>query len=443
MKPPSSIRHDTEIFMSQSQNFASQEHAWLKNRRDILHFLLQEEENFSNTSIQDVFERSIFETRFWKLFSSSFGLHPSHSALEFHRYICKYMDEIVESRVTDRLHPVLDKSFANQLKPHLSARGVRFRDIRVTDIIFQLEGESSAVCYIQASDKFGNVLLPVATEDIVIVTIGSLTSGTVTGTTAAPPPATPSKAESLLDNTWRLWFALAKKSQRFGNPSSFCTRLSESRLGMFTVNLSSRHHTQIRARSMEAYAGGHDIAIISESAWSLQVSFPGQLDFADGGRGICSVIGYCFTPDRLGHYVKNPMFTCSGDEVLAELLGYLDIPGDDILLNATTRPIILPLGLSPLMRRDCGDRPEIIPRQTRNIALIGQYVEMAEETALTMDYGTRSALTAVKQLVGPRLYLTEVQKSFLSARYGHRSTGVNDLCDLETSDNNRKQSSSL
>lgn len=75
MKPPSSIRHDTEIFMSQSQNFASQEHAWLKNRRDILHFLLQEEENFSNTSIQDVFERSIFETRFWKLFSSRYVPH--------------------------------------------------------------------------------------------------------------------------------------------------------------------------------------------------------------------------------------------------------------------------------------------------------------------------------------------------------------------------------
>lgn len=43
---------------------------WRKNRKDILHFLLQDEEAYEGLSIQLVFDESFFDTYFWRLFSS-------------------------------------------------------------------------------------------------------------------------------------------------------------------------------------------------------------------------------------------------------------------------------------------------------------------------------------------------------------------------------------
>ncbi|RAL12621.1 uncharacterized protein BO97DRAFT_389635 [Aspergillus homomorphus CBS 101889] len=413
--------------MSEPVNFITtlgQKQVWRKNRKDILNFILQDEDRFEGMSIQVVFDSSFFNSYFWRLFSSSFGLRPLHSAVEFHRYICKYLDEVIvhSIQIANPLQFTLRTTALQPLRCHLRDQGVRFQNLLVTDIMFHPDSEPKTACSIQGLNKRGPVLLPVGPEDILIITIGFSASGLSTGTTATAPPTVSAKAEMLLDPSWSLWYALAKKSPKFGNPSSFCTHLPDSRLGMFVIHLPRSDFDEIYTHLLETkpilY---HEDETITHSSWSLKLVFPQQEESVERPNGTRSILGYCFTPDQLGEHTRKPMHACSGDEILAEVLGCLNLPPEGIILRARTVPYILPLGLSPLLKRDHGDRPEIIPPNTTNIALVGQYVEIPEDTALMTEYSVRSAQLAVNRLMGPKMSLSEVHKSFLAARYGRKA----------------------
>lgn len=81
------------------------------------------------------------------------------------------------------------------------------------------------------------------------------------------------------------------------------------------------------------------------------------------------------------------------------------------------------LGLSPLLKRDYRDRLDITPCDTTNIALVGQYAELVDETALSMEYGVRCAQLAVRRVMGWNSERCEVKSSFLVAQYGTRARG--------------------
>ncbi|PYH44051.1 uncharacterized protein BP01DRAFT_88123 [Aspergillus saccharolyticus JOP 1030-1] len=429
-------RHRTEVFMSEPINFLSHlgcKQVWRKNRKDVLHFLLQDEAEYEGMSIQRVFDESFFDSYFWRLFSSSFGLRPLHSAVEFHRYISKYLDEVIGNtiHVADPLPFSLRRTVLRPLRAYLRNQGVQFRHLLVTDIHFTPEREPKTACGIQAVGKRGAVLLPVQAEDRVIVTIGSAASGISTGSPAAAPPASSTRAELLLDPSWSLWFALARKSSQCGNPSSFCTHLPDSRLGMFVIHLpradfDAIHRRMLPTNSSSAAAGGRTDASITHSPWTFKLIFSAdEPSPASTSRNPPTpypcILGYGFTPDTTGHHIQKPMHACSGDEILAELLGCLDLPADPIIRTARVIPYTLPLGLSPLLQRGPGDRPAITPSDLANVALVGQYVEVPEETALMTAYSVRSAQLAVQRLVGaPTETVSEVHKSFLAARYGRK-----------------------
>lgn len=82
----------------------------------------------------------------------------------------------------------------------------------------------------------------------------------------------------------------------------------------------------------------------------------------------------------------------------------------------------MPFGLSPLLRRSYGDRPNVIPRDTTNIALVGQYVETEDETALGLEYGVRCAKLAVHHLMKLGNKLPDIKMSKIVARYGNQIT---------------------
>jgi len=52
------------------------------------------------------------------------------------------------------------------------------------------------------------------------------------------------------------------------------------------------------------------------------------------------------------------------------------------------------------MPRSAEDRPEIRPKGTANIALLGQFCEMPRDTVFTVEYSVRSARQAVHDLTG-------------------------------------------
>jgi len=87
---------------------------------------------------------------------------------------------------------------------------------------------------------------------------------------------------------------------------------------------------------------------------------------------------------------------------MAELLGHLNITVEvsKILNAATCIPCMMPFLTSQFLRRGHGDRPQVIPKETRNLALIGQFCELPDDVVFTVEYSVRSAQTAVYRLLG-------------------------------------------
>lgn len=77
----------------------------------------------------------------------------------------------------------------------------------------------------------------VGANNIVIVSLGSIMSGSTSGTNKSPPCLEPLETENILDENWSLWLDLGTKNPKLGDPYNFCTRQSETRLESFTVTL--------------------------------------------------------------------------------------------------------------------------------------------------------------------------------------------------------------
>jgi oleate hydratase len=60
----------------------------------------------------------------------------------------------------------------------------------------------------------------------------------------------------------------------------------------------------------------------------------------------------------------------------------------------------MPFITSQFLRREKGDRPQVVPDGWRNLAFTGQFCEMPEDVVFTVEYSIRSAQTAVYTLLG-------------------------------------------
>jgi oleate hydratase len=52
------------------------------------------------------------------------------------------------------------------------------------------------------------------------------------------------------------------------------------------------------------------------------------------------------------------------------------------------------------MPRKHGDRPLLVPRGSRNLAFISQFVEIPDDVVFTVEYSVRAAQMAVYELLG-------------------------------------------
>lgn len=341
--------------------------------------------------------------------------------MELHRQLCEYFDYVQQSniQIASPLQLVSKPSIFWRLQSFLMEQGVVFSTgLSVFDLSFSSDSEPHTICGIKALEDGKPVFLPVTEDDIVIIKLGSPISGSICGSAAVPPSRIPAKAEDLFNCDWSLWFRLAKASTKFGNPSAFCTHVSESLLATFTILIPPPEYRRICEQV--THTQDHDGHLISlgHSSWSMNIVFPQSQPLKSQEQNSCTLMGYALTPKENGNLVKRPMCACSGDEILAELLWQLNLPFDRIIGKATVNFHLLPLGLSPLLTRSDGDRPNSIPANTTNLALIGQYVEIEGESTLSLEYGVRSAELAVQHLLKLDINVPKVRKSTVVARFG-------------------------
>jgi oleate hydratase len=349
--------------------------------------------------------------------------------MEFHRHLCEYSDYVQKSNIQTAcpLQLIAEAPIIPNLRIFLKAKGVGFlTGITVFDINFFPDTEPRTICGIQALYNGNPVILPVAEDDIVIIKIGSPISGLISGGSGDPLSGIPVEAENFLNCDWSLWYRLAKASSKFGNPSAFCTHISESLLETFTALMPLTDYKMIYEQMTHTQIHDGHLISIAQSNWSLKIVFPQSQIVNSHQKQTHALIGYALTPKELGNFVKKPMCVCSGDEILAELLWQFNMPFDNILERITVNSYLLPLGLSPLLPRGHEDRPICVPSNTTNIALVGQFVEIVGESTLSLEYGVRSAELAVNHLLDLGIDLPKVKRSIAVTRYG--SLSRSDLC---------------
>lgn len=249
--------------------------------------------------------------------------------------------------------------------------------------------------------------------DIVIATLGSTSAGASLGTNLSSPPNLSLNWENEVACDWRFWQRLAQHSPKFGCPNNFLSQGLRSTVETFTTTFHGPEFMVLYEKLTHDRPGTGAIITLAESNWAISLSIPRQPVFSSQSRSTNIISGYALRPANEGRFVKKPMYKCSGQEILIEILSFLEFPIQPLLSTSRTIPYGMPFGTAPFLSRRKGDRPRVIPQDTTNIACIGQFVEIPDDTTLAMEYSVHSAQIAVTELMGLPQPPDEVKKSLL------------------------------
>lgn len=255
----------------------------------------------------------------------------------------------------------------------------------------------------------GTGLIHVQKYDLVFITLGSMTACSSLGTNTISIRSLPTVAESLQspDGAWQLWSSLANSavnphSEKFGNPSNFYTRVDESNWLSFTVTLKNEDFfDRLEAWTGNA-AGIGALLTFKDSPWLMSIVVPHQPHFLNQKFGTQVFWGYGLFPAQVGDFVKKSMASATGKEILTELLHQLNFPLEPTLSTSITTTCMMPYITSQFLTRKSGDRPDVIPEGSTNLALLGQYVEIPKDTVFTVEYSVRGAQLAVSEFMGTK-----------------------------------------
>lgn len=110
---------------------------------------------------------------------------------------------------------------------------------------------------------------------------------------------------------------------------------------------------------------------------------------------------------------------CDGIELCEEWLYQMGVPESEIkkmAIDATTIPNHMPYITSYFMPRALGDRPKVVPKNSKNLAFIGNFAETERDTVFTTEYSVRTAMEAVYTLLNVDRGVPEVFASAFDVR---------------------------
>jgi oleate hydratase len=109
------------------------------------------------------------------------------------------------------------------------------------------------------------------------------------------------------------------------------------------------------------------------------------------------------------------MSECSGAEILQELCGHLRFDRETVEL-ANCIPCRMPYITSMFMPRTQEDRPLPVPRESKNLAFVSQFVEIPNDVVFTVEYSVRAAQMAVYEFLGIRREIPPISSHDKSLR---------------------------
>jgi oleate hydratase len=351
--------------------------------------------------IEEFFPADFFQTEFWLLWSTIMGSLPQHGATEFRRYLNRALGLFPD--LSDMRHilrtPICQyQAFIEPLVAWLQAHGVKLqtgtfvRDIGLAPAMDRITVERLEC------ERDGVVSpVPVGPEDIVLVTTGSQIADLSAGSMTEPPPKRRGNA------SWMLWQHLAERRPGFGAPKVFFGDdvVSDSRWVTFTVTTTGDEFISQITTLTGSELGRGGLVTLKDSSWVLSLTIFNQPEVIGQPEGTKIWWGYGLYPERTGDFVQKRMDECTGAEILEEVLRHLrfDRQLDAIMASSICVPCDMPYVNNIWMPRKRSDRPPPVPVGSTNLGLIGQYVEVGQEVAFTIEYSARTAWEAIHTLL--------------------------------------------
>jgi oleate hydratase len=367
---------------------------------DLVRLGLTPEALLDGRRIEEFFAPGFFSTQFWLLWSTIFGSLPQHSATEFRRYMNRALalfPDLSDLRHVLRTPVNQHQAFIEPLVAWLRPRGVKFlasavvRDIglapsdgriTVNRVDYEREGTATSVA--------------VAPDDVVLVTTGSQVEDLSVGSmTEAPRPRGGGHSSAL-------WKRLAQQRTGFGNPYLFfsAVQVPSSRWVTFTVTTTGTEFLDQLSALTGSKPGFGGLVTLKDSGWLLSLTIFYQPEVVGQPRGTYVWWGYGLYPERNGDYVPKRMDACTGAEILEEVVRQLRFDQlDRIKASSICVPCDMPYVNNIWMPRSRTDRPPVVPEGATNLGLIGQYVEVSQDIAFTIEYSARTAWEAVHLLL--------------------------------------------
>ena len=133
--------------------------------------------------------------------------------------------------------------------------------------------------------------------------------------------------------------------------------------------------------------GEGGLVTFANSSWLASMVLPHQPHFIGQPKDVDVFWGYGLFVDKPGDFVKKPMHACTGREILTEIMGHLRIEAaaSRILETSTCIPCMMPFITSQFLRREKGDRPQVVPAGWTNLAFTGQFCELTDDVVFTVD----------------------------------------------------------
>lgn len=398
------------------------------NVRELTKLTLATEEELGATTVEEYFSPSYLETDMWCYWRSMFAFEPWHSVVEMRRYMNRFMHLLPGmSRLRDILFTKYNQydSLVLPVERMLKAQGVTFDlGTQVTDLDIDIAADSKTVTAIHLVRDGKPETIATTADDLVFVTNGSMTENSTTG--SMTEPAILNRGEG---GCWTLWKNIAAKDPAFGRPEVFCSDIDKTKWLSFTITATDspmadllRKFTGRDPFSGNGVTGG--IMTIRDSSWLMSATCNRQPQWPDQPDNCLVIWAYGLYPDNVGDFIKKPMNDCTGEELVSELLYHWGAQDQiaEILKTVKVVPCMMPYITSQFMPRVKGDRPDVIPAGSKNLAFLGQFAEIPDDCVFTVEYSVRSAMMAVYTLLGLNKTPPEVWPSRFDVRVIAKAT---------------------
>ena len=373
-----------------------------KNSHELTQLLLTKEEDLGTQTVEEYFKSNFFETDMWLYWRSMFAFEPWHSVVEMKRYMQRFIHLMPGmSTMRDLLFTKYNQydSLILPLKKLLESKGVNFvYNTTVTDLEIDIKQDQKVVTAIYLKHNTHDEVLKTTANDFVFFTNGSMTENSSLGDMENAPALDRSEGA-----VWNLWKKVAAKDIAFGKPEVFCSDIDKTKWESYTITAKGSKMRKL----LESFAGRKflpnktatgGIITVKDSSWLLSVTVNRQPQFKNQPADTTVAWAYALFPDNKGDFIDKKMSECSGKELLQELLYHFGIDEsemDSYVDECIVIPAMMPYITSQFMPRALGDRPEVIPEGSVNLAFLGQFCEIKDDCVFTVEYSVRSAIMAV------------------------------------------------